>query len=84
MLFSRHLSGVTSMPTQSWTDETASGALALRCPGCGGVDELEPSVHRVSPEGVVRPIWSCPYACPLIEYVELANYGDDFVPGRYP
>jgi hypothetical protein len=76
--FERHEGPTLSLLPKQWTDQTASGKPAVMCPCCGGVYELEVGLgetHTVRGAGIVTPIVSCPYVCPFIEFVTLADWG---------
>lgn len=76
MRLARHLSAATSMKPGQWTDETASGRPAICCTGCGGIFELE-ETHTVRGAGIVTPIVSCPYVCPLMEFITLDDWQEE-------
>lgn len=64
------------MAAGQWTDETASGRPAIACPACGGISEL-PETHTVRGGGIVTPLFSCPYVCPLMEFITLDDWQEE-------
>lgn len=70
----RHLSSLYSLQPGQWTDETPTGKPAVCCPSCGQVSDLD--AYTVRGGGILTPIWSCPYVCPAIEFLTLADWDE--------
>ena len=75
----RLLAEATRLLQGEWSDETASGKPAIACPTCGDISEL-PETHKVTADGVVTPIWSCPAAaCPCSDFLIFEAYSEEVV-----
>lgn len=82
--YARNLGPVERLAQQEWTDETASGRVALCCARCATVFDLS-EFHRVDETdsegaGLVVPAVRCESeACLEFGYVRLRNYAEPVV-----
>jgi hypothetical protein len=82
--YARNLGPVERLVEQEWTDETASGRVALCCARCAAVFDLD-EFHRVDEvdsegTGLVVPAVRCAEdGCVEFGYVRLKNYAEPVV-----
>jgi hypothetical protein len=71
--FARLLGPVTALEPGEYTLETASGRPAVRCPGCGSIDEVTGTISA----GRVLEAYRCETpTCSFHEWIELQGYGE--------
>lgn len=70
----RLLTDARRLTAGEWSDDTQSGGVAVSCPDCGEIFDLD-DTYRVMPGGRVSPVWSCP-ACPFLNFIELEAFGE--------
>lgn len=69
----RNLGPVAALEPGEYTLETASGRPALRCPGCGGIDEL---IGTISAGRLLEAFRCATTTCSFHEWLELEAYGE--------
>lgn len=76
--FDRYLGSAQMLDLKQWTDLTASGRPALRCPTCGQIQELAiGETHSVSRGGRVSPAVRCVGdGCSFVDFVDLEAWGE--------
>lgn len=58
-----------------WSSETASGLVAIGCPGCGHVSELPKDREPSHGGDVVKLIWQCEStACSFADWLTLGDW----------
>lgn len=76
----RNLGPVSHLEPGEYTTETRDEQPAICCPGCGGISDLDIDTHEAFVDGVVAPIWACPFvSCPLIEFISLEAWREEVV-----
>lgn len=71
----RHLGTADELEPGQYTTETASGGVAVACPGCGFASDLDQTPLG---EGTVPLVWRCPYerTCGWEGLLKLESWGD--------
>lgn len=81
--YARNLGRVEQLTAGQWTDETASGRVALCCARCAAIFDLSElhrvdEAHRVGSMGFVVPAVTCEsVTCGEFAYLRLKNYYDE-------
>lgn len=82
--FAHCLGPVEHLQPKEWTRETASGAIALRCPNCYGISDVpETHVPAKTKDGryvtdQLRYVWSCPFQeCAAWDFVTVCGLMED-------
>ena len=83
MKFLRSLAPATCIDPGEWSFETASGAPAVRCEGCGETSEIDRRVAdedgikpTIDAQGFVAPSWKCP-GCGVVGVAWLESFGEE-------
>lgn len=78
--YERSLGPWNALEQGEWTDQTASGDVAVSCARCSQIFGIDPSTHRIEADGFVVPAVKCESkACGEFGYIRLMNYADEVV-----